>query len=111
MTTSTHARLLTGGRKNGKGDRPGLSPKSVRNIHVMLNKAMADAVRKGSVVRNVVALADAPSLKARKRGGIKAWDAQQLRMFLDAIRGHRLHPAFHLSAHTGLRRGELLGLR
>ena len=24
---------------------------------------------------------------------------------------HRLHPAFHLSAHTGMRRGEVLGLR
>lgn len=32
-------------------------------------------------------------------------------MFLDAVRSHRLHPAFHLAAHTGMRRGEVLGLR
>jgi len=106
-----YAKLLMSGRKNKKGDMKGLAPKTVRNIHVMLNKAMADAHRKGTVVRNVVALADAPSLKARKRGDVKAWDAQQLTVFLDAIRKHRLHPVFHLSAHTGLRRGELLGLR
>lgn len=106
-----YAKLLTGGRKNSKGPMKALAPKTVRNIHVMLNKAMADAHRKGTVIRNVVALADAPSLKARKRDEMKAWDADQLMDFLDAIRKHRLHPVFHLSAHTGLRRGELLGLR
>ena len=106
-----YAKLLTEGRKNNKGDITGLAPKTVRNIHVMLNKALSDAVRKGAVVRNVVALADAPSLKAQKRQDLKAWDAVQLRTFLDAIRSHRLHPAFHLSSHTGMRRGEILGLR
>lgn len=89
----------------------GLSPKTVRNIHLMLNKAMADAQRKGIVIRNVVALADAPTLKNRQEGNIKAWTVEQLRTFLDAVRDHRLHPAFHLSSHTGMRRGEVLGLR
>jgi len=93
-----YAALLTEGRKGTGGESAGLAPKTVRNIHVMLNKALADAQRKGIVVRNVVALADAPTLKGRRRGEIKAWDAGQLRVFLDAIRSHRLHPAFHLSA-------------
>lgn len=115
-----YATLLTeGSRKRTKGSsggakggpRAGLSPKSVRNIHVMLNKAMSDAQRKGLVTRNVVALADAPTLKNRHEGDVKAWDAQQLRVFLAAVHGHRLHPAFHLSAFTGMRRGEVLGLR
>ena len=107
-----YATLLTEGRKQNEGDRgAGLAPKTVRNIHLMLNKAMADAARKGIVPRNVVALADAPTVKGRRQGEIKAWDATQLRVFLDAIRSHRLHPAFHLAAHTGMRRGEVLGLR
>jgi integrase len=118
-----YAALLTEGRRKGRGRRAGgsrgtpsgtksgLSPKTVRNIHVMLNKALGDAQRKGFVVRNVVALADAPTLKNRQEGSIKAWDADQLRMFLDAVGGHRLHPAFHLAAYTGMRRGEVLGLR
>lgn len=51
-----YARLLTEGRKQECGDRgAGLAPKTVRNIHVMLNKAIADAARKGIVPRNVVA--------------------------------------------------------
>lgn len=106
-----YAQLLTSGRKSKKGHGEGLSPKTVHNIHVMLNKAMSDAHRKGTVVRNVVALADAPSVGARKRAEIRAWEAVQLATFLDAIRDHRLHAAFHLSSHTGMRRGEVLGLR
>lgn len=72
---------------------------------------MSDAQRKGLVVRNVVPLADTPTLKSRQEGDIKAWEIDQLRTFLDAVRGHRLHPAFHLAAYTGMRRGEVLGLR
>jgi integrase len=94
-----------------KGDAKGLAPKTVHNIHVMLNKALSDAARKGTVVRNVVALADPPSLQARKRAEIKAWDIDQLVRFLDEIASHRLSPAFFLAAHTGMRRGEVLGLR
>ena len=94
-----------------KGKPVGLAPKTVRNIHMMLSKAMSDAQRKGLVVRNVVTLADAPTLKGRQEGNIKAWEIDQLRTFLDAVRDHRLHPAFHLASYTGMRRGEILGLR
>jgi len=112
-----YATLLTAGRKkpvgtSGKSGQPvGLAPKTVRNIHMMLSKAMSDAQRKGLVVRNVVTMADAPTLKGRQEGNIKAWEIGQLRTFLDSVRGHRLHPAFHLASYTGMRRGEVLGLR
>jgi integrase len=104
-----YARLLMNGHKGDKGG--GLSPKTVRYIHLIIHKALADAHRKGAVVRNVAALADAPKVGARKRGDLKAWDAGQLRAFLEAIGSKRLYPAFHLAAHTGMRRGEVLGLR
>ena len=106
-----YATLLTEGRKKPGGSSRGLARKTVRNIHGMLSKALADAARKGLIVRNVATLADAPSSKASRSGEIKAWDATQLATFLDAVRSHRLHPAFHLAAHTGMRRGEVLGLR
>lgn len=110
-----YADLLTKGRKKRspaeKLEVTGLAPKTVRNIHVMLHKALGDAAREGTVTRNVVALADPPSLQARKRPEIKAWDADQLVQFLDAVDSHRMAPAFHLAAHTGMRRGEVLGVR
>jgi integrase len=109
-----YAALLKNGRKKRPGEKgpaKGLAPKTVHNIHVMLNKALSDAARKGTVVRNVVALADAPSLQARKRPEVKAWEAEQLVVFLDAIESHRMAPAFRFAAHTGMRRGEVLGVR
>lgn len=44
-----------------------------------------------------------------ERGEI--WAPSQLRVFLEAARGHRLFAFFHLAAYTGARRGELLNLR
>lgn len=104
-----YARLLTEGRLNGDGG--GLSPKTVRYIHLTIHKALKDALRKGSVVRNVAEAADPPKLSSQKRDEIKAWTAEQLRSFLDSIRNDRLYAAFHLASHTGMRRGEILGLR
>jgi integrase len=106
---SFYAELLTSGRQNGRGG--GLSVKTVRNIHTMLHKALADAARKGTIARNVAALADSPRLSSAPRPEMKVWDAKQLRQFLQDIAGHRLYPAFFLLANTGMRRGEALGLR
>jgi integrase len=80
------------------------------DIHVMFNKALSDAACKRTAVRNVLALADAPSLEARKRPEVKAWEIDQLERFLDAVfSSHRLAPAFDFAANTGMRRGEVLG--
>jgi integrase len=99
--------LLVEGRLNGGGGG-GLAPKTVRNIHGMLHKALADACRKGTVQRNVAGLADAP--RAKRRSAMQVWNAEQLRQFLAEIEAHRLAPAFYVSANTGMRRGEVLGL-
>ena len=109
-----YAALLKNGRKKRPGEKSpakGLAPKTVHNIHVMLNKALSDAARKGTVVRNVVALADAPSLQARKRPEVKAWEADRLVVSLGASEPHRMAPAYFFAAHTGMRRGEVLGVR
>ena len=42
---------------------------------------------------------------------IAFWDASELRAFLQAVDGHRLKAAWHVAAMTGMRRGEVLGLR
>lgn len=70
-----YATLRRSGRKGKGGQSTGLAPKTVRNIHLMLNKALADAHRKGLVVRNVATLADPPSVTAARSRQIKAWDA------------------------------------
>ncbi len=104
-----YADLLTDGRRNGSGG--GLSAKSVRYIHGIIRKALADAMRKGSVTRNVADLADPPKPSAGRKRAVRAWTPAQLRQFLDEIASHRLFAAFFLAANTGMRRGEVLGLQ
>ena len=41
----------------------------------------------------------------------RSWTEDQLQQFLQAATGHRLYPAFYLSAATGMRRNEILGLQ
>ena len=92
------------------GRRP-LAPKTVYEVHLIIRGPLADAVRRGLVTRNVALLANAPKMRSIPKVEQKAWTAPQLRLFLRAAAGHRLFPAFWLSAMTGMRRNELLGLR
>jgi integrase len=97
--------LLTEGRRNAAD---GLAPKTVYYIHSILHRALRDAVRWGYVVRNVADAADPPKAKTPE---MRVWSPAQLRTFLDHVRGDRLYAAWLLAATTGMRRGEILGLR
>jgi integrase len=98
-----YADLLAGSDET----RP-LSPKTVRNTHIVLRKAMSDAERLGLVARNPAASAKAPAPSAPEH---TTWTAGELSAFLRSIAGTRLEAAFVVLATTGMRRGEVLGLR
>lgn len=100
-----YADLLTAGRRNAKG---GLSHKTVRNIHGMLHKALADAVKWGRIIRNATDAADQPRKTAVE---MKVWNPDELRRFVEYTATDRLAAAWHLLVTTGMRRGEVLGLR
>ena len=102
-----YAELLKNGRLNGKG---GLSFKTVRYIHTILRRALETAVRWNLLVRNPASLADPPSFRGR-RPEMRTWTAEQVGAFLQATEGDPLHTVWVLAATTGMRRGELLGLR
>jgi integrase len=85
-----------------------MSPKSVRNVHGVLAKALADAVDLQLVDGNVASRTRLPSVE---RGAPRAWSASQLSAFLERVGGDRLYPLWRVVAMTGCRRGEALGLR
>lgn len=92
--------------------RRGLSTKTVRNIHVVLRKSLADAVKWGLLYRNPAESADPPRLRGTSGLQLKTWTAEELKVFLsEVITGDRLALAYELAAMTGMRRGEILGLR
>ncbi|MCZ7535227.1 MAG: site-specific integrase [Acidimicrobiia bacterium] len=99
-----YATLLKEGHRFGGG----LAPKTVRNVHIALRRSLADAERFGLVHRNVAALVKAP---APTRPDLTTWSAPEVSQFLASVEAHRLGPAFRLLAATGMRRGEVLGLK
>lgn len=106
-----YARLLASG---GRGGRP-LKPKTVRNVHLVVHRALESARRKRRVPTNVAAFCEAvPRAERRQERSRRmretVWSPAELRQFLAKVRGHRLEAAWILEAVTGLRRGELLGL-
>ena len=92
---------------NGKG----LSPKTVYEIHLLIRNALADALRRGLVTRNVALVARAPKQRALQKIEGQAWTDEQLRAFLRTAAGHRFFPILWLTAMTGMRRNEVLGLK
>ncbi len=99
-----YSSLLTDGHRYGGG----LAPKTVRNVHIALRRSLADAERFGLVQRNVAALVKAPSPQRKE---LHTWTADEVRTFLESVEGDRLAAAYRLLATTGMRRGEVLGLR
>ena len=100
--------LLREGRRDGRG---GLSPRTVRYAHAILRKALSDAVRLGYLETNPTLAADPPSVRAARARQFPTWGPGDLRRFLNFVREDRFYAAFYLAAASGMRRGELLGLR
>ncbi len=86
----------------------GRSAKTVANVHAVLHRALADAVRDGLVDRNVASLVSPPRVE---RPEMSTWTVTELKQFLRSVEGHRLYAGFVVLATTGMRRGEVLGLQ
>jgi integrase len=97
-------------REGGRGGRP-LRGKTVRNVHAVLRKALADATR----------WRPRPLLRGNPLDGMEpprrddsverpAWTPEEVRRFLEVAEGDRLGAVWRLALATGIRRGELLGL-
>jgi integrase len=85
------------------------SPATVLKVHRMLHTAFKLAVRWNAMPYNVTELVLAPP--ARQRHEFDTFTAEQARSFLKAVRGDRLEALYVLAITTGMRQGELLGLR
>ena len=90
-----------------------LALRTIQYCHGVIHKALNDAVRLELLPRNVAMNATLPRVDLRGDGvkEIRAWTAEELRGFLDHTTGSPHHPLWMVAAATGLRRGELLGLR
>jgi len=91
-----------------QGQRGPLSDTTTRYVYAVLRIALGRALKQGKVQRNVCTLIDPPS---RSRRELRPLGRDQVRVLLDGIRGDRLEALYVAALGTGLRQGELLGLR
>ncbi|MFF0086955.1 tyrosine-type recombinase/integrase [Streptomyces canus] len=85
-----------------------LSPLTLAYVHSVLKSALEHAVREEEIPRNVARNVRTGTPRPRRFEPLTADEARQ---FLASAQGHRLHALIELALHTGLRKGELLGLR
>jgi integrase len=78
-------------------------------LHTLLHGALAQAEKNKLVVRNITNLVEAPRKERKETQTLTREQVAQ--RLLPAIGNDRLFPAIFLMFGTGLRRGELLGLR
>lgn len=82
----------------------GFAPKTVKNIHVLLHKALSDAVKWNMLTCDAVT----PPRLSRKEHAVLT--LEQARTLLKQIKGHRFEALLTLALVTGMRCGELLAL-
>ena len=92
---------------NNLGREKGLSPKTVKNAHGVLRKALQQAVELDYLRSNPAAVCKLPRIE---KPAIKPLDDDATTAFLAAIDGHRWGNLYLVTLFTGMRQGEALGL-
>ena len=86
-------------------ERPdGLSPKTVKNIHGVLHRALQQAVLIGTLRFNP---AEACTLPRQEKKELVPFDDAQITAFLAAIQGTKYETLFTVTLFTGMREGEI----
>lgn len=92
-----------------KKSKEGLSPRTVKYIHTVLHGALKQAATNELIPRNYTEGAALP--KQEKTKDIRILTQDEQKRFIDACKADYLGMAFILVLATGLRRGEILGLK
>ncbi len=85
----------------------GLSPKSIKNIHGCLHKALDIAVRIGYIQKNPSSACILPRVTQAE---IHPLDTPDLSKLMESMKGHEYEALITVAIFTGMRSGELLGL-
>lgn len=86
----------------------GLAPKTVHNIHGFLHRALVDAVAWKYLLDNPVSRVKPPRRPRMRR---QIWDTHEIQTFLASVRHDRFAALFLLELTTGIRRGQICGLK
>ena len=88
-------------------NRDAVSPKTVKNVHGILHKALQQAVANGYIRFNPTNACVLPRIEKKE---LQPLDEAETKLFLDAVKGHPLELLYTVTLFTGMREGEALGL-
>ena len=97
-------------REGGANGRP-ISGSSVRKAHSILKAALKRAVRLALIPHNPCDLVDGPSVKKPKTESLSLEETNRMLLLLRGHPDKRFAMATTLALSTGMRRGEICGLR
>ena len=89
-------------QKEGRGAR------TIQLIHAVLHNALKQAVREGLLGRNPVSAVERPKVEQSE---MRIFNEEQIQQFLIAASGSSFEAVYYLALATGMREGELLGLK
>lgn len=98
-------------RKGGKIERGPLALESVRKHYAVLSAALNRAVDWGIIARSPTVGVSLPGSDDEDEGDLEAWSADECARFLRAASKVPNYPIYALALGTGLRQGELFGLK
>lgn len=93
------------GRLDGKG---GINAKTLRNMNNMLHKALELAVNMDMITKNPTNFVVLPKNHKKE---MRFFTVEEQKRLQEAIKGDRLEMPILLALYTGVRQGELLGLK
>jgi len=80
----------------------------VKSIHSVVSKTLRQAFKWDMLPVNIMEKVDPPRLQKKE---MSIWTLEQCQHFLEVTKDHPMHIVFSLAVRTGMRRGEILGLR
>ncbi len=87
----------------------GVTPNTIKEINTKLKTCLNEAEKQGYILKNWCKLVSLPKIEDKEE--IRVLTKEEQERFLNAIKGHDLELLFIMELGTGLRLGELLGLK
>ena len=94
-------------QKESSEGQDGLSPKSIRNMHGIIHKALQKAVELGYLKKNPSDKCELPKVS---KPNIVPMDKEHIKAFVNELQDEPLRRMYLVALFTGMRLGEIIGL-
>ncbi len=89
-------------------EKKALSGENIQKVHSIINDSLNKALTWGLVQKNVASVVDRPKSVKKE---MEVWEIEEAHQFLKVAEKDRYYGVFLLALTTGMRQGEILGLR